>query len=263
MTQERIDAAVQEFYARVDEGARLTTLSAAGRVELERTQALVRRLLTAPGRVLDVGGATGVHATWLAADGHDVTLVDPVAEQVRRAAEVGTFEARVGDARALELGDASFDAALLLGPLYHLHARADRLRALAEAVRVVRPGGTVVAAGITRFSAIGSGMLWGDPVGQREVDLVATGVWDGSGPFPVAHLHTSDELEHELAEAGLVGVESVCVEGPMGLVLEFADPGDEELHAAAMLAAERLGATRGAKECGPHLLAWGQVPLTA
>jgi ubiquinone/menaquinone biosynthesis C-methylase UbiE len=47
----------------------------------------------------------------------------------------------VGDARDLDLSDASVDAVLLLGPLYHLRRRADRLRALGEARRVVRPSG--------------------------------------------------------------------------------------------------------------------------
>ncbi|MGW4397797.1 class I SAM-dependent methyltransferase [Amycolatopsis nivea] len=50
-----------------------------GRLEFRRTQELVRRAIpTAGQRVLDVGGATGVHARWLAADGHSVHVVDPV-----------------------------------------------------------------------------------------------------------------------------------------------------------------------------------------
>jgi SAM-dependent methyltransferase len=58
----------------------------------------------------------------------------------------------VSDARDLDLGDASVDAVLLLGPLYHLRRRADRVRALSEARRVVRPGGPVFAAAISRWA---------------------------------------------------------------------------------------------------------------
>jgi SAM-dependent methyltransferase len=58
----------------------------------------------------------------------------------------------VGDARELDLADASVDAVLLLGPLYHLRRRPDRVRALAEARRVVRPGGPVFAAAISRWA---------------------------------------------------------------------------------------------------------------
>ncbi len=261
MSQASIDALIQQFYTEIDEDSRLTDLSAAGRVEFERMQSLLRERLSPASRVLDIGGATGIHAAWLADDGHEVTLIDPVGSQVERAARIGTFTAQVGDARQLDFADDSFDAALLLGPLYHLRAVEDRLAALREATRVVRPGGMVFAAAITRFSAVGSDLLAGseEPASIRELRLINDGDWDGSGFFPAAHFHTSLELEGELRQVKLSAVESVCVEGPMGLTLEFVAPGDEELHQAALLAAERLSATPGAKECGPHLLAWGIV----
>lgn len=44
-----------------------------GRLEFLRTQELIRRLLPVAGaRILDIGGGTGVHAAWLAADGKSV-----------------------------------------------------------------------------------------------------------------------------------------------------------------------------------------------
>ncbi|MFD5214814.1 methyltransferase domain-containing protein [Microbacterium sp. NPDC058345] len=55
--------------------------------------------------------------------------------------------ASVADARELPFADAAFDAALLLGPLYHLASSTDRRAALREAHRVVRTGGHVLAAG--------------------------------------------------------------------------------------------------------------------
>jgi ubiquinone/menaquinone biosynthesis C-methylase UbiE len=63
-----------------------------------------------------------------------------------------------GDARELDLADASVDAVLLLGPLYHLRQRSDRVRALAEARRVVRPGGPVSGSrGWVRGKRLGAG----------------------------------------------------------------------------------------------------------
>ena len=260
--QSGIDEAVQRFYRDTAEGTRLTSLSAGGPVEFERTQSLLRARITPSSRVIDIGGATGVHATWLAADGHDVVLIDPVPSQVARASAVGSFAAETGDARDLRFDACSFDVALLFGPLYHLRSRSDRLRALREAVRVVRPGGLVFATGISRFSALADGMLHPVPevTDERVLGLINTGDWDASGPFPIAHMHTTAELERELTDAGLTAVESVCVEGPLGLALERLAPGDEELHRAALLAAERLGGVPGVKETGPHLLAWGSVP---
>ena len=130
----------------------------AGLVELERTRRVIGRHL-GPGRlrILDVGGASGIHAEWLAAAGHDVHLVDPVPLHVEQATAVGAdpahrFTAGIGDARSLREPDASRDVVLVLGPLYHLTDRDDRVQALAEARRVVEPGGLVVAAAISRFA---------------------------------------------------------------------------------------------------------------
>ncbi|MGW2145578.1 class I SAM-dependent methyltransferase [Nonomuraea bangladeshensis] len=81
-----------------------------------------------PARVLDVGGGIGVHAEWLSADCYAVELLDPVPRHVQRAARLAGVSAPLGDARPLPVADASQDAVLLLGPLYHLPDRADRVR---------------------------------------------------------------------------------------------------------------------------------------
>ena len=103
---------------------------------------------------------------WLAGRGYEVTLVDPVPmhvnEAVARAARSAhPFTAGLGDARDLEQTDGTFDVVLLFGPLYHLPDRAERRRALSEAARVVRPGGMVAVAAISRFASILDGMVNG------------------------------------------------------------------------------------------------------
>src|SRR5689334_6667339 len=81
--------------------------------------------------ILDVGGASGVYATWLTGEGHHMRLVDPVPRHVDSVRAKGV-DAVIGDARELDEPDGGRDA-VLLGPLYHLVDRADRVRALAEA----------------------------------------------------------------------------------------------------------------------------------
>ncbi|MFF0869601.1 class I SAM-dependent methyltransferase [Nonomuraea sp. NPDC003560] len=137
---------VLAYYAQDLEHVRLR--EGRGRLEFWRTQDVLRRTLPPPpARVLDVGGGTGVHAEWLLADGYEVDLLDPVPLHVERAARVPGLRARVGDARRLPVPDGRADAVLLLGPLHHLADRADRLRALGEARRAVRPGGVTRTAG--------------------------------------------------------------------------------------------------------------------
>ncbi|MDO4718921.1 MAG: class I SAM-dependent methyltransferase, partial [Propionibacteriaceae bacterium] len=152
--QAALDEALIAFYSGDDEDRRIQGDTASGVVEFIRVQRLLRARLRPASRILDVGGATGVHSRWLAADGHHVTLLDPVPSQVAGAAEVGTFEALVGDARRLPFEDSSVDAVLLFGPLYHLIHREDRTRALTEAARVLRPGGLLFAQAITRLAAV-------------------------------------------------------------------------------------------------------------
>jgi SAM-dependent methyltransferase len=272
--QEHIDARIQAYYgAEFDEADRLVGRSGAGILEFERTQAFIRSLIPPGCRILDVGGATGAHAAALAADGYDVTLVDPVPAQVQRAQAHATFEARIGDVRDLDEPAGSYDTALLLGPLYHLEDRADRLRALRTVMHAVRPGGLVFAAAISRlattcWAAFIEPMLASDPVERspmpaswlRLIEDGRGGV-TGSG-FPGGHFHLSDELEIELTEAGLDDVTVRGLEGPAGQALDIAREKEPRLLEAARLLADRFESHPGLRDLSPHLLGSGRVPAT-
>jgi len=112
-----------------------------------------------PARIIDIGGGPGRYAIALARRGHALTLVDispACLDFARRKAEEASvrIEAFVhADARALDcFPDASFDAALLMGPLYHLPAEGERRCAVSEARRVLRPGRPIYAAFISRLA---------------------------------------------------------------------------------------------------------------
>ena len=205
----RMRAEIEAYYERGGEVERLA--SGAGRLEFLRTWDVLTRVLPPPpARVLDVGGATGVYAAPLAEAGYDVALVDPVASQVAVAATLPGVTAAVGDARALEVRDDSVDAVLLLGPLYHLTDRADRLRAWREAARVTRPGGVVVAATISRYASLLDGFIRGlldDPDFLEVVrgDLIS-GVHRNpehvAGWFTTAYFHRPEEIRPERSLVG-------------------------------------------------------------
>lgn len=101
-----------------------------------------------------------MYAGPLAAAGYHVHVVDPVPEHVAEAACLPGVSATAGDARALPAADRSADVVLLLGPLYPLLERADRVSAWGQAARVLRPGG-VVAATISRFASLFDGFVKG------------------------------------------------------------------------------------------------------
>jgi len=220
-----LEASVRAYYDRGGEIDRLA--EGAGRLEFLRTQDVLRRVLPpAPAAVLDVGGGTGVHARWLAEDGYPVKLLDPVPLHVTRAAAIPGVQAAPGDARRLEEPDGRYQATLLLGPLYHLTDRADRITALREAARVTAPGGIVAAATISRYAGLYDTLARGryiEPEVRRVTDIdVSTGVHQPfvDDLFTTAYFHHPDEILAEFAEAGMGQATRYALEGAAWL---FAD----------------------------------------
>ena len=115
------------------------------------------------GRILEVGAGTGRYTVGLARRGYEVLAVDLSAELIARArrllADEGLadrVEFRVGDARHLsDITDGAFDAVLLMGPLYHLVLKDDRLLAVRQAYDRLVPGGVLFSALISRFGIMG------------------------------------------------------------------------------------------------------------
>jgi ubiquinone/menaquinone biosynthesis C-methylase UbiE len=210
----------------------------AGRLEYLRTRELLARYLPpAPATVLDVGGGAGVYALPLAREGYSVHLIDPVQLHVEQAREASALQrdaplagAEVGDARRLLWANDSVDAVLLLGPLYHLTSREDRLQALQEACRVLRPRGVVAAAAISRFASTYDGLLRGFLEDPKFKDIVERDVREGQhrNPtgrpewFTTAYFHLPGELRDEATEAGFSVEALVGIEGP-GWVLPDLD----------------------------------------
>lgn len=221
-----IDRRVLRRYESSDEDARLWQPGKGDLVRL-RSWDIFDRFLPRSGRVLDVGGGPGTHAAHLAARGYDVTLVDPVPGHIELARQragkgQGTcFDAHLGVAADLPAGDESVDVVLLMGPLYHLVERADRLAVLAEAKRVLRPGGRLLAEVISRHAWVMDATLKGLLDSPRVLADLARSVDTGLSQDPAsvadgsfwAYFHRPDELHEELAEAGFGEIELVAVEG--------------------------------------------------
>jgi SAM-dependent methyltransferase len=256
----RVDDALQHFYTQeYDESVRLVR-TPHGRLEAARTRELLAAALPQPpARILDVGGGPGHHAQWMADQGYDVTLLDVVESHVL-AARASGLDAAVGDARRLEEPDGTVNAVLLLGPLYHLDD-AGRAAALEEAHRVLRPGGLLAAAAISRWAAlidIAATGPWDDDTVTRLASIVDTGVHDTAVGFTTSWTHTPDQLDAEVAAAGFVDVDVIGIEGPLGHVLDHLEMPDA-LERAITVAriTEREAALAGAS---PHLLALARRP---
>ena len=151
--------AVRAYYAARSHHERDRLLSAEGLLERVLTTRLLEPHLGTPGRALDLGGGTGPYSVWLAELGWDVTLADLSPELLAIAESSlppGTVREVVQiDARDLSRwADATFDAVLSLGPMYHLTTASDRARAARELARVTRPGGLVAVALVPRYLSV-------------------------------------------------------------------------------------------------------------
>ena len=226
---------VLQYYTDADEAARLSTTWF--QLEHERTRELIRRHLPRPpARIIDVGGASGVYACWLASLGYEVHLLDPVPkhiEQARAASrqqpENSLASAELGDARQLPNADNSVDAVLLLGPLYHLIDKEDRLASLREARRVLRPGGLIWAAGISRFASLLDSLSSGFFADPEFAPILERDLEDGQHRNPTtnsiyftdAYFHKPGELSREFLAAGFQVLEIAAIEGPGWLARDF------------------------------------------
>ncbi|HUP70772.1 MAG TPA: methyltransferase domain-containing protein [Acidimicrobiales bacterium] len=173
-------------------------------------------------RVLDLGAGTGAGGRAAQARGAEVFSVDSAFGMLAAGAS-HRLSAAVGDALALPFSLAAFDAVVAAFSLNHVD---DPVAALREAVRVLRPGGTIVA---TAYASDDS-----HPVrGAVEAALVAAG-WEPEPWFEQVRTVTAPRLatvERASKTATAAGLTAAHVEH---LNVPFSDLSPEQLVAWRM-----------------------------
>jgi len=189
-----------DILAYYDLGLEAERLSHEWSLERIRSQSLISRSIPIPPAcVIDIGAGPGLYSVWLASLGYSVHVVDLVPKHIEQAR----------------------DAALLMGPLYHLTSEKDRLKALSEALRVLRPAGILIAVGISRFAALLEGFFSGSINDPAFCSVVDRGLADGQHinttgkpeHFTTAYFHRPGELEAEVSAAGFRVKRVAAIEG--------------------------------------------------
>jgi ubiquinone/menaquinone biosynthesis C-methylase UbiE len=223
------EALIKDYYASYvrKEWKRLVK-SPYNRLEYDTTCHFLRRYLPTGGLLLDAGGGPGRYTIRLAKQGYDVVLLDMTPANLkfaRRRIKKTGLQAKVRDVTEGSIVDLSrfadqtFDGVLCTGgPLSHVLDPAERQKAIAELVRVAKPGAPIFVSVISRLSVLVVELI----LAQFEIELPHfkplrdSGDYFGGSGFTACHFYLPEELEQDfqkqpveiLAMAGLQGISS-------------------------------------------------------
>jgi S-adenosylmethionine-dependent methyltransferase len=220
----RMSDVVREYYDGCAERESARLDGAYRRFELASTLRLIEEHFPTEGRILDIGGGPGRYTLELLRRGYRVVLVDlsprclDLAAQ-RLAKDNLQAEALLPlDARSLDgLPSESFDAALMLGPMYHIIDSQGRARALSELRRVLKPGAVAIVGFINPWGILRSGLAEFPEVFRNPDDahgLLDTYIQAGEQKaFTEAAFLAPPQALSELRAAGFAVETRVGVEG--------------------------------------------------
>jgi S-adenosylmethionine-dependent methyltransferase len=129
-------------------------------VEFELSKRYITRYVKPNDKVLDLGGGPGKYSLYLSQLGCQVTLADLSPKNVdfalNKAQELGLplngVRADCRDLSAIE--DEQYDHVLCMGPMYHLQDERDRITAINECLRILRPNGMLFVAFVSSYSFV-------------------------------------------------------------------------------------------------------------
>ena len=227
------------FYGKYNEEKRL--LTPYGRVEYLVTKHFLDEEIA--GRtgltILDIGAGTGRYAIPLAEEGHDVTAVDltpynsGITRQKAGRKKITNLLVRTENALALkkEAGDA-FDLVLLFGPMYHLFREADKIQALKEAKRVLKPGGRLFVSYIMNdFAVVKFGFTEGHAMSSRKEGKLDESFHVRNEKEDLFSYDRVEDMDRYNDLAGLVRLRRIAQDGPTNYIRGTVTEMDEDTFA--------------------------------
>ena len=224
---------LEQYYNKFNEEKRLN--SRHGQVEFRLSMKYIHEAITTfqprDIKILDIGAGTGRYSVALAEEGYDVTAVELVKYNLGILKKKNSsVKAMQGNALNLKkLNSNTFDITLLFGPMYHLFGFEDKKKALLEAKRVTKPGGTIlVAYCMNEYSVITYGFKERHVLECMEQGRFSDTFQTQSLP---EHLYDYMRLENidALNEAcGLTRIKILSPDGPANYIRPFLNQLSEE-----------------------------------
>lgn len=224
---------LEEYYNNYDEEGRL--LSHHGQVEYLTTMRYIKECLEGISNpsILEVGAGTGRYSVALAKQGIKVTAVELIEHNLKilRSKLNGTepVNAILGNALDLSvLKNDSFDLTMLLGPMYHLFTREDKLKALSEAVRVTKPGGYILVAYCMNEPTVIQYCFGADNLQRVIDDKLLTSDWHCiSEPKELFELVRTEDIESYNDEFPVKRIKLVATDGATNYMRQNIDEMDD------------------------------------
>ena len=228
--------ALTNYYSGYDEEGRL--LSRHGSVEYFTTMRYVEKYLKPGMRILEIGAATGRYSHALARAGYRVDAVELVQHNI----DLFVQNTQPGENVTIRQGNAmdlgffekdTFDITLLLGPMYHLFTVEEQKKALAEAIRVTKPGGVIFVAYCGNDATMvqycfGRGML----KEQRYKELVDPVTFKAaSDPAELFQLYRKEDIDALMADFPVTRLHYVGTDMATNYMRSTIDEMDDELFA--------------------------------
>lgn len=225
-----------------------------GLIEFERTkEILCQQLPPAPAVIYDIGGGYGEYSYWLTALGYEVHLYDISEKNIEMSREFGNGcsislrSAVVADARSIDRPDASADAILLLGPLYHIVEYSERQLCLKECLRLLKSNGILFTSAITCYATTLKYVTTYHKNSRLDdmafYEMLETEVKTGchtKKPMGLSHFHKPGELKDEIEEAGFCDTDIRGVIGPCWLITNLDEDWKDEAKRESIMRIVRL-----------------------
>ena len=215
--QKKVINSVTDFYNQYDEDAR--SKRRYGQVEYMTTNKYIHEYLKPDDKVVEIGAGTGAYSIPLAKEGYDVTAIELVEHNLdilkTKITDGMNIKAYQGNALDLSrFADESFDITLVLGPMYHLFTKEDKVKCLLEAKRITKKDGYIFVAYCMNEGSIISYVFASN--GLEEVlskDLLTDDWHCKSDPKEIFELVRIEDIDEYNKEAGLSRIKIVATDG--------------------------------------------------
>lgn len=223
---------ISDYYNQYDEDNRLKRRHS--RVEYLTTNKYIHQYLKKGDKIIEIGAGTGAYSIPLASEGYDVTSIELVEHNLNilKSKITDNMNIKAYQGNALDLSrfeDESFDITLVLGPMYHLFTKEDKVKCLLEAKRITKKDGHIFVAYCMNEGTIISYVFVSN--GLKEVtskDLLTEDWHCKSDPEKIFEMVRIEDIDEYNQEAGLNRIIIVATDGASRYIKDYLDKVDSK-----------------------------------